>query len=82
MAKLAIVGVWLLLSGPWMASPVTCCHQEPVSSSRMMKFWLLMPNRRKSSVRPSSVRSQTRAVWHSVQYVLTSGTPPTVSSTR
>ena len=27
------------------ASPVTCCHHEPVSSSFMMKFWLLMPAR-------------------------------------
>jgi len=28
----------------------------------MMKFWLLIPNSRKSSARPSIVRSQTRAV--------------------
>jgi hypothetical protein len=32
-------------SGPRNASPLACCHQEPVSSSRMMKFWLLMPLR-------------------------------------
>ena len=49
---------------PSVGAPVgtTCCHQVPVSSSRMMKFWLLMPARWKVSRRPSSSDSHTRPV--------------------
>ena len=49
-------------SGPEIASPVICCHHEPVSGSSIRKFWLLMPIRRNCSVRPSIPRPHTRPV--------------------
>ena len=29
--------------GPEIARPLICCQYDPVSSSRMRKFWLLIP---------------------------------------
>ena len=44
-SSLITASSWEPRIGPEMALPVICCHQVPVSLSRMRKFWLLMPAR-------------------------------------
>ena len=63
-------------------SPPTSCHQDSVCRSYISRLlWRSAPVVPKSSIAPSTVRLYTKAVLHSGQKVMTTGSPPTVSFT-